>query len=119
MHPNVLARGAPLRKIGIKRGFASPAPQENMAIGIVLGVALIVAGLVLLSHLSYTNLGEKPDVQEDMESASVTEDSSNKSKHNDCFLPFCFFQVARVTNHESWIVACLMSGATVLVLSMV
>jgi hypothetical protein len=92
-----------------------------MAIGLILGVALIVAGLVLLSHLSYTNLGEKPmNMQEDMESASVTGDNNNKSnKHNDCFLPFCFFQVAQVTNHETWIVACLMSGATVLVLCMV
>ena len=88
-----------------------------MAIGIVLGVALIVAGLVLLSHLSYTNLGEKPDVQEDMESASVTEDSSNKSKHNDCFLPFCFFQASRVYNHETWVLVCLLGGATVLVLN--
>jgi hypothetical protein len=85
-----------------------------MAIGLILGVALIVAGLVLLTHLSYTSLGEK--VEDDPECASVIGDK--KARHNDCFLPFCFFQVAQVANHETWIVACLMSGATVLVLCM-
>jgi hypothetical protein len=86
-----------------------------MAIGLILGVTLIAAGLVLLSHLSYTSLGEK--VEDDPECASVIGEKKGKL-HNDCFLPFCFFQVAQVANHETWIVACLMSGATVLVLSL-
>ena len=93
-----------------------------MAIGLILGTTLVVAGLVLLCHLSYTNLSDKssPDAQDDVESTGVmTGKNPNSQRHNDCILPFCFFQVAQVTNHETWIVACLMTGATVLVLSMV
>ena len=93
-----------------------------MAIGLILGTTLVVAGLVLLCHLSYTNLSEKSssDAQDDIESTGVmTGKNPDKQKHNDCILPFCFFQVAQVTNHETWIVACLMTGATVLVLSLV
>lgn len=86
-----------------------------------MGVALIVAGLVLLCHLSYTNLSEKSaDAQDDIENAAVmTGKTGRDEKHNDCFLPFCFFQAGQVYNHETWIVACLMTGSTVLVLSMV
>lgn len=90
-----------------------------MTFGLILGVALVAAGLVLLCHLSYTNLGEKSaDAQDDVENAAVMT-GKNSKKHNDCILPFCFFQVGQVYNHETWIVACLMTGATVLVLSMV
>ena len=97
-----------------------------MAIGLILGVSLVMTGLVLMCHLSYTNLSCKEDSDEcDVEDPSMgVERSCKKDKkhgdverHNDCILPFCFFQVSRVTNHESWIVACLLSGATVLVLS--
>lgn len=91
-----------------------------MAIGLVLGVTLITAGLVLLCHLSYTNLSDKSaDAQDDVENAAVMTGKTGVSKHNDCFLPFCFFQAGQVYNHETWIVACLMTGSTVLVLSMV
>jgi hypothetical protein len=31
----------------------------------------------------------------------------------------CFFQTSRIRNHESWIVACLLSGAAVLLMSLV
>lgn len=89
-----------------------------MALGLILGVTLVVAGLILLCHLSYTNLGDKSDAMDDTESARVMTGGSAK-KHNDCPLPLCFFQIAQVANHETWIVACLMSGAAVLVLSMV
>jgi hypothetical protein len=84
-----------------------------MAVGIILGVALVVVGLVLLCHLSYTNLGEKPE--SDVEDPTL---GSVRPKHNDCFLPCCFFQVAQVKNHETWVLVCLLGGATVLVLSM-
>jgi hypothetical protein len=100
-----------------------------MAIGLILGVSLVVTGLVLMCHLSYTNLGFKEEDDDPDNAGRDVEDPSmgverpgkhhhhHNKKENDCILPFCFFQVARVTNHESWIVACLLSGATVLVLS--
>ena len=90
-----------------------------MTVGLILGVALVMAGLVLLCHLSYTNLEKKdsPPDHDDAEDPSMG--IKPIRKQNDCILPYCFFQVAQVTNHETWIVACLMTGATVLVLSMV
>ena len=89
-----------------------------MALGLILGVTLVVGGLILLCHLSYTNMDGKSDAQDDAENAGVMTGSALR-KHNDCPLPLCFFQIAQVANHETWIVACLMSGAAVLVLSMV
>ena len=85
-----------------------------MAIGIILGVALVVMGLVLLCHLSYTNLGDKPPVS-DVEDPTL---GPARPKHNDCFLPCVFFQVSHVSNHETWVLVCLLGGATVLVLSL-
>jgi hypothetical protein len=90
-----------------------------MAIGLILGVALVMAGLVLLCHLSYTNLSEKVGGEEGNDDENPTMGVRKEGLHNDCFLPCCFFQVARVTNHETWIVFCLLCGATVLVLSLV
>ncbi len=84
-----------------------------MAVGLVLGMALVVTGLVLLCHLSYTSLGEKADDAEDPAMGV------KPGPPNDCFVSCCFFQVAQIKNHETWIVACLMTGVTVLVLSMV
>jgi len=95
-----------------------------MAIGLILGMTLITVGLVLLCHLSYTNWGESDksaDAQDDIENASVItgKKATGARKHNDCLLPFCFFQAGQVYNHESWIVAFLMTGSTVLLLSLV
>ena len=87
-----------------------------MAVGLVLGVSLIVAGLVLLSHLSYTNLSDKKEDDPEEVPAMPGKDQKNR---NDCFLPFCFFRVGHITNHETWIIACLLSGSFVLILSMV
>jgi hypothetical protein len=89
-----------------------------MAIGFVLGVSLIVAGLVLLSHLSYTSLTDKK-TDDPEEAPAIPGRKESAAQSNDCFLPFCFFQVARITNHETWIVACLLSGSFVLLLSLV
>jgi hypothetical protein len=89
-----------------------------MAIGLILGVALVMAGLVLLCHLSYTNLSEKAD-EEACDDENPTMGKRKEGPHNDCVLPCCFFQVAHVNNHETWIVFCLLCGATVLVLSLV
>ena len=88
-----------------------------MPVGLVLGMALVVTGLVLLCHLSYTNLSEKA-CHDDAEDPAMG-GKTLQAVPNDCFVSFCFFRVAQVKNHETWIVACLMTGATVLVLSMV
>ena len=88
-----------------------------MPVGLVLGMALVVTGLVLLCHLSYTNLSEKA-CHDDTEDPAMGV-KPLQAGPNDCFVSFCFFRVAQVKNHETWIVACLMTGATVLVLSMV
>lgn len=85
-----------------------------MAVGIILGVALVVVGLVLLCHLSYTNLGDAAKGETDVEDPTL---GPPRPKHNDCFLPFCFFQASRVYNHETWVLVCLLGGATVLVLN--
>ena len=85
-----------------------------MTLGLIVGVTLVMAGLVLLCHLSYTNLSEK--AQADPEDATM---GAKPAPQNDCLLPMCFFQTSRIRNHESWIVACLLSGAAVLLMSMV
>jgi hypothetical protein len=88
-----------------------------MTLGLIFGVSLVMTGLVLLCHLSYTHLDKmKPVDETDVEDPSM---GNPKERHNDCLLPFCFFQVSQVMNHESWIVTFLLCGATVLVLSMV
>jgi hypothetical protein len=117
MLPKQLARGAPLQKKQYITGVSASLGQSSMPVGIVLGMALVVTGLVLLCHLSYTNLSEKaaPDDAEDPAMGM----KHAHPRQNDCFVSFCFFQVSQVRNHETWIVACLMTGATVLVLSMV
>lgn len=87
-----------------------------MAVGFILGAALIVVGLVLMSHLSYTNLMDKKT--DDPEEVPAIP-GKVAGGQNDCFLPFCYFRVNHVTNHETWIVACLLSGSLVLTLSLV
>lgn len=85
-----------------------------MAIAFVVGVSLIVFGLVLLSHHSYQNLTDKKT--DDPEAVPAM---GGKAEQNSCILPFCYFRVARITNHECWIVACLLSGACVLLMGLV
>jgi hypothetical protein len=85
-----------------------------MAVGLVLGLCLVMAGLLLMCHLSYTSLGEKGGT--DCEDLTM---GGKDPPRNDCFLSCCFFQVGHVKNHETWIVACLLSGAVVLWVSMV
>lgn len=87
-----------------------------MAIGLIVGATLLATGLVLLSHLSYTKLN-KP-AEHDEESNSVHGGKPVAKEHNDCFLPMCFFQTDRVRNHETWVVAFLLSGCTVLLLNL-
>lgn len=76
-------------------------------LGLFVGGALLLSGLVLLSHLSYQN-GKEPSC--DQEGHGVLK--------NDCILPLCYFRTANVRNHETWVVACLLSGSAVLLLSM-
>ena len=93
-----------------------------MTAGLVLGMALVATGLALLCHLSYTNLTSnknKEGEHDDAEDPAIGGNPTRTGPDNDCFVSFCFFRVAQVKNHETWIVACLMTGATVLVLSMV
>jgi hypothetical protein len=87
-----------------------------MPLGLIVGVSLVMAGLVLLCHLSYTELSEKSQSAVDPE--DPTQVSRDKGHENDCLLPMCFFQTSRVRNHESWIVAFLLSGAAVLLMSL-
>jgi hypothetical protein len=87
-----------------------------MALGLIVGVTLVMAGLVLLCHLSYTNLPIMKQPEQDPENPTM---GIKPPDPNDCLLPMCFFQTSRIRNHESWIVACLLSGATVLLMSMV
>lgn len=79
-------------------------------------MTLVVAGLLLLCHLSYTELSEKhiPSDPEDPTNGGP----AGVKVQNDCLLPMCFFQVSRVRNHETWIIACLLSGATILIMSL-
>jgi hypothetical protein len=86
-----------------------------MALGLIVGFTLVVAGLLLLCHLSYTQLSEKHQPS-DPEEPNVGGPASAKEP-NDCLLPMCFFQFSRLQNHESWIVAFLLSGAAVLLMS--
>lgn len=89
-----------------------------MAIGIILGVTLVMIGLLLLAHLSYTNYGSDKNG-----STSDPENPSNGSrpaqKINDCPIPLCFFRFAAVATHETWIVCFLLCGSAVLILSLV
>jgi hypothetical protein len=88
-----------------------------MTLGLIVGVTLVMAGLVLLCHLSYTNLPIMKQPAQDPEDPTMG--PAKTLPHNDCLLPMCFFQTSRIRNHESWIVACLLSGAAVLLMSLV
>jgi hypothetical protein len=87
-----------------------------MAIGIFVGVTLVMVGLLLLAHLSYTNYGKDPCLVHDPEDA--VNGSRGFVKTNDCPLPLCFFHVASIANHETWVVSFLLAGSAVLMLSL-
>lgn len=90
-----------------------------MTIGIILGITLVMIGLLLLAHLSYTNYGANEGGKEcDPENPSNGFRPYAGQKINDCPLPFCFFQLAAVANHETWIVAFLLGGSAVLALTL-
>jgi len=92
-----------------------------MALGLIVGLTLVAAGLLLLCHLSYTELSEKHKLPADPEDptngASGGGQACSKAQ-NDCLLPMCFFQFSRVRNYETWIIACLLSGAAILIMSL-
>lgn len=88
-----------------------------MAIGIFVGVTLVMVGLLLLAHLSYTNYGKDPCLVHDPEDAA-NHGSRGFVKTNDCPLPLCFFHVASIANHETWVVSFLLAGSAVLMLSL-
>ncbi len=89
-----------------------------MPAGIFVGVTLIFIGLALLSHLSYSeihhNNNKTPLPTTDVKLPQQDPDAPK----NDCFLPMCYFHLARVRNHETWVVTCLLSGCVVLLLSL-
>lgn len=90
-----------------------------MAAGIILGIALVMVGLVLMAHLSYTNLKPIPDTGAICpEDPTYQHETRGLAKVNDCPLPYCFFQASAIANHETWIVAFLLGGAAVLSLSL-
>jgi hypothetical protein len=84
-----------------------------MAIGLIVGATMLATGLVLLSHLSYSKLNKTEARDEESNSGKTA-----SPEHNDCFLPMCFFQNDRVRNHETWVVAFMLSGCTVLLLNL-
>jgi hypothetical protein len=88
-----------------------------MAVGIFVGMTLIVIGLALLSHLSYSEVGHKSLLPTQAEDVKLPQQDADYPK-NDCFLPMCYFHLARVRNHETWVVTFLLSGCIVLLLSL-
>jgi hypothetical protein len=88
-----------------------------MVAGFIVGIALVLVGLALMAHLSYTNLKQTPDPV-CPEDPTYLNDSGKLGPINDCPLPFCFFQASVIANHETWIVAFLLGGAAVLSLSL-
>lgn len=87
-----------------------------MAIGLIVGGTLLATGLVLLSHLSYSKLNTPPGADE--ENLRVAGAAKAQGESNDCILPMCFFHADHVRNHETWVVAFLLSGCIVLLLSL-
>jgi hypothetical protein len=91
-------------------------------ISMVVGISLILAGLLLLAHLSYeTHRKSLDDGSPDQSDPEGGCDMNLKPHHpkkvNDCPIPLCVFQLAAVANHETWIVAFLMGGSAVLTVS--
>jgi hypothetical protein len=88
-----------------------------MAVAFMLGGMLLCLGLGLLWRHSYENL-PKEAAGSDAEMASIASGEGCPKPHNDCFLPYCFFDTTRVRNYETWIVLCLVSGSLMLILGM-
>lgn len=88
-----------------------------MAIGIIVGITLVMIGLFLLAHLSYTHYDKGTAPANDPENPSNGIRPYVGQKVNDCPLPLCFFQLAAIANHETWIVAFLLGGSAVLLLT--
>jgi hypothetical protein len=88
-----------------------------MAVGIFVGMTLLFIGLALLGHLSYTETAHKPLLPTQAGDVKVPQQATDYPK-NDCFLPMCYFHLARVRNHETWVVTFLLSGSIVLLLSL-
>jgi hypothetical protein len=87
-------------------------------IGIAVGISLILAGLLVLAHLSYETHKPNPDQQSDPEGGDGDMNVKHHPKKvNDCPIPLCVFQLAAIANHETWIVAFLMGGSAVLTVS--
>ena len=95
-----------------------------MVIVYVLGIGLICSGFFLLCHNGYNqmNLQQKkasnagPGGEEDLE--QNPDPLLNSKSNNDCFVPLCFFQVSQVYNFETWIVVCLLTGSTIMLMSL-
>jgi hypothetical protein len=93
-----------------------------MVAGILFGLALVMVGLVLLAHLSYMNYKTDPSDMVPMDCEAPDMNGNEKIKPpkvNDCPIPLCFFQIASIANHETWIVAFLLGGSAVLSLSLI
>jgi hypothetical protein len=84
-------------------------------ISMVVGIGLILAGLLLLAHLSYET--HKSESCPDPEGGGDVDVKHYPKRANDCPIPLCVFQLAAVANHETWIVAFLMGGSAVLTVS--
>ena len=90
-------------------------------LGIVIGVAIVSLGLVLLAHLSY--ITHHKDMDHDVYDPKLAKDDlethavKSASPHNDCPLSLFFFQLSAIANHETWIVAFLLAGCSVLVVT--
>ena len=97
-----------------------------------MGITLVMVGLALLAHLSYLNYdcdqsaGNHQSSSHAEAGGACLEENPTSSlykagkggKINDCPLPLCFFRLSAVANHESWIVAFLLGGSAVLLLSL-
>ena len=91
-------------------------------LGIVIGVAIVSFGLILLGHLSYIShksIGEDDVYDPKMAAKDDLEMHAAKSaaSHNDCPLSLLFFRLSAIANHETWIVASLLAGASVLLVT--
>lgn len=82
----------------------------------VLGISLIASGLFLLCHHGYTHMNHPKDKDAGEDEKRLKQESAHEG--NDCCVPICFFRVAELYNHETWIVVCLLCGSTVMLMSL-
>lgn len=87
-----------------------------MSLSMIIGISLVMLGLVLLGHLSYqTHKADHTDA-DDPENPDKCQRAPKRA--NDCPVPLCVFQISAIANHETWIVAFLLGGSAVLVVSL-